>query len=111
VPDLPIDVHYDDSQDSGREQLLALHQLRRNLEQLAARFPAIRRTAVAVNDNELVRTLEELIAALDRRIPHLEREGEATIVRDAALLREKALGRLAELTGDPDKQRALRPRD
>ena len=41
--------------------------------------------------------LRELIAALDRRIPQLEREGEAAIARDSALLKEKAQKRLAQL--------------
>ena len=50
-----------------------------------------------VNVQELTRELEELIAALDRRMPHVERAGEAAIARDAAALREKAVKRLAEL--------------
>jgi hypothetical protein len=48
---------------------------------------------------ELARELEELIAALDRRVPRVERAGEAEIARDAAALRAKAVDRLAELTG------------
>jgi hypothetical protein len=48
-----------------------------------------------------VRELRELIAALDRRVPHIEREGEVQIARDAATLREKALARLAVLEGEP----------
>ena len=54
---------------------------------------------MAVNVSELVRELEELIAALDRRLPHVERAGEAAIARDAAALRAKAVARLAELAG------------
>ena len=54
---------------------------------------------MTAGNDDLVRTLEELIAALDRRMPHLEREGEDTIVRDAAILREKAVSRLMDLTG------------
>jgi hypothetical protein len=46
---------------------------------------------------ELQRELRELISALDRRVPHMERAGEAVIARDAALLREQATRRLAEL--------------
>jgi hypothetical protein len=46
---------------------------------------------------ELQRELRELIAALDRRVPHIERSGEAVIARDAARLREQAIKRLAEL--------------
>ena len=54
---------------------------------------------MAVTAGELVRELEELITALDRRVPHVERVGEEEIARDAARLREKAVRRLAELTG------------
>lgn len=53
---------------------------------------------MAVTD--LARELEELIAALDRRLPRVEQAGEADIVRDAAALREKAVDRLAQLAGD-----------
>jgi hypothetical protein len=61
---------------------------------------------VAVTTPELKRELEELIAALDRRVPRVERAGEAAIARDAAALREKAMHRLAELGGDPAAVRA-----
>ena len=47
---------------------------------------------------QIVRELEELIAALDRRVPRVERAGEAAIARDAAALRAKAVERLAQLT-------------
>ena len=52
---------------------------------------------MAVNRTELVRELHELIAALDRRVPQVERAGEAAIARDAAALRQKAVQRLREL--------------
>jgi hypothetical protein len=38
-----------------------------------------------------------LIAALDSRLPHVERTGEAAIAQDAARLRARALERIAEL--------------
>ena len=41
--------------------------------------------------------LRELIDALDRRVPMIERAGEEGIARDAAALKQKALSRLAEL--------------
>jgi hypothetical protein len=41
--------------------------------------------------------LRDLITALDRRQPRLDREGEADIARDAAALREEALARIAAL--------------
>jgi hypothetical protein len=52
---------------------------------------------MAVNGVELTRELEELIAALDRRVPRVEQAGEAAIAREAVTLRAKAVDRLAEL--------------
>ena len=46
---------------------------------------------------ELLRELEELVEALDRRLPRVEQAGEAAIARDAAALRASALKRLQEL--------------
>ena len=46
---------------------------------------------------EQIQILRELIEALDRRVPHIERTGEVQIARDAASLREKALTRIAAL--------------
>jgi hypothetical protein len=43
------------------------------------------------------RRLRELIAALDRRVPHIERVDEAEIARAAAALRKKAVQRLTEV--------------
>ncbi|HVB38275.1 MAG TPA: hypothetical protein VND92_07040 [Vicinamibacterales bacterium] len=54
---------------------------------------------MALNRPRLMRELRELIAALDRRVPHVERAGEASIARDGAALKVKALKRLAELEG------------
>ncbi len=56
---------------------------------------------MAVNAGELARELEELIAALDRRVPRVEQAGEASIARDAAALRAKAFDRLAKLLNNP----------
>ena len=52
---------------------------------------------MALKPTPLVRELLELIAALDRRLPHVERAGEIAIARDAAALKAKALQRVAEL--------------
>jgi hypothetical protein len=49
------------------------------------------------SDQTLVRDLRELIAALDRRVPRIEREGERAIARDAQKLRRAALQRIREL--------------
>jgi len=56
---------------------------------------------MAMNEVELARELEELIEALDRRVPRVEQAGEADIAREAAALRAKAFNRLTELTSDP----------
>ena len=56
---------------------------------------------MAMNAGGFTRELEELIAALDRRVPRLEQAGEAAIARDAAVLLAKAVGRLAELANNP----------
>jgi hypothetical protein len=52
---------------------------------------------MAVSAGELGRALEDLIAALDRRVPRVEQADEVTIARDAAALRARAVDRLAEL--------------
>ena len=46
---------------------------------------------------EQIYLLRELIEALDRRVPQIERTGEIQIARDAADLKEKALKRIAAL--------------
>ena len=58
----------------------------------------------ARSDQTLMQDLLELVAALDRRVPRLEREGERDIARDAQGLRRAALKRIAEL------ERSLSPR-
>jgi hypothetical protein len=49
------------------------------------------------------RHLRELIAALDRRVPHVERLGEVEIARAATALKKKAMERLAKLDAENDK--------
>jgi hypothetical protein len=51
----------------------------------------------ARSNQTLINDLLELVAALDRRVPRLEREGERDIARDAQGLRRAALKRIAEL--------------
>ena len=45
----------------------------------------------------MVSTLRELISALDRRVPHVDRPGELRIARDAELLRRQALTQIEAL--------------
>jgi hypothetical protein len=51
-----------------------------------------------------IRELREFVAALDRRVPHVERVGEATIARDAAALRTIALRRIEELVKEDESR-------
>lgn len=48
-----------------------------------------------------VRELQELIAALDGRLPQVRRVGEMSIARVAAQLRAAAVRRIEELEEDP----------
>jgi hypothetical protein len=50
---------------------------------------------------QTVRELLELIAALDRRVPHVERVGEISIARAASALKLEALNRIEELEREP----------
>ena len=54
---------------------------------------------------ELLAALEEIVEALDRRIPQVERANESAIAADAKLLRAAALRRIASLR--QDRGRAL----
>lgn len=56
-----------------------------------------------------VRHLRELIAALDRRVPQIERAGEVKIARDAATLRDKALKRIVALERHESLAAGARP--
>ena len=49
----------------------------------------------------VVQALRELVDALDRRVPHVERLGETRIAREAATLRKEAVNRIQELTAAP----------
>jgi hypothetical protein len=44
--------------------------------------------------------LRELVAALDRRVPHLDRLGERDIARDAAALRAEAVKRIHQIENE-----------
>ena len=54
----------------------------------------------------LVRDLEDLIAALERRVPQIDRLGEREIASDAEALKRKATERLKQLSGPRPRQTA-----
>jgi hypothetical protein len=75
-----------------------MRRMRADLESVAADVAPLRLGPVrATSTRSLADDLRELVAALDRRVPHLEREGELAIARDASALRAAALKRIAEI--------------
>ena len=54
------------------------------------------------SQGQTLKELREFVAALDRRVPRVERVGEAAIARDAAALRTRALRRIEELAHDDE---------
>ena len=52
---------------------------------------------------EMLADLYFLIAALDRRVPRLERAGESQIAHDAAELRERAVSLIRQIEGATPK--------
>lgn len=60
----------------------------------------------AAGESEVLRALQEVVEALDRRVPHLERAGEAQIVDDARRLRAAASERIARLQRDAADRRS-----
>jgi hypothetical protein len=95
---VPIGVDFDVGQEPESEQLLALRTMRRSLERFTSYRQKHGGEPMALARPDLIHELEELIEALDRRVPRVEQAGEASIAGDAAALREKAVRRLAELT-------------
>lgn len=59
-----------------------------------------RTTTAESSRAQTVRELRELIAALNRRVPQVERVGEVAIARAAAVLKSEALKRIEELERD-----------
>lgn len=59
------------------------------------------RTAKA---REMLSDLYQLVEALDRRVPHIERIGEAQIAHDAADLRERAVSLIQRIEGKTPKE-------
>jgi hypothetical protein len=96
VSRLPVIVHRDDGEEPRRGKLLAMHELRRGVER-HARAQESRRTAMVTTRLPVIRELLELIEALDRRVPQVQRAGEEAIAREAAALKIRALKRIAEL--------------
>jgi hypothetical protein len=54
-------------------------------------------TYLPMTRSALIGELLELIAAIERRVPQVQRAGETSIARDAEALKATALKRIAEL--------------
>ena len=86
-------------------KLLALHGLRRGLESEPA-FELGTKVVAEVTPEDLVETkttiiqLSELIVAIDRRLPQVQRAGEAVIANAAMHLRTEASKRIVELEAE-----------
>lgn len=80
---------FHDRPGSGRHTADRLKYFQGNGARMSERDP---------DSTHLIATLRELIAALDERVPHVERAGEAKIAKEAAELRAVAVKRIEELT-------------
>ena len=95
------------------QQLLALPALRRRVEPVSARRRRITPAGAMRSPQALEQTvtdLSELIDAIDRRLPQVERSGEAEIARSAARLRDQAMRRLDALRRDAAARPSAGPR-
>jgi hypothetical protein len=87
--------------------------VRRDLESDSSRHPtgavvaAVTPSATTARA-ATVRQLRELIVALDRRVPQIERVGEIAIARAAAEIRSAAVKRIEELECQPAAAGELR---
>ena len=105
MPEVRIEGHVVGSQTAHAAKLLALPGMRRGLESKPARVAAPRLVAamiprVPVRARDLKATLvelSELIAAIDRRLPQVQRSGESVIANAAMRLRIEASKRISEI--------------
>ena len=61
-------------------------------------------SCVGGEKREILANLYELIEALDRRVPRLERVGELHIAHEAAELRERAVSLIHRIEADTPKE-------
>ena len=105
MPEVPIDGHELRGETADVTKLLALHGLRRGLEsefaeQLGTKVVAEMTPEDLVETRTTIVQLSELIAAIDRRLPQVQRAGEAVIANAAMHLRTEASKRIVELEAE-----------
>ena len=111
---MPLDRHEFRREASDLAELLALHGLRRSLEpepavELDAALVA-EVTSAVVELKTTMHQLEELIVAIDRRLPQVERVGEREIAKAALQLRIQAQKRIDELASEVAGRESVDPR-
>ena len=72
MPRVSVGHDHDLGEEARREQLLALREMRRGVERRAAPGESSGGELVALARARVVRALEELVDALDRRVPRTE---------------------------------------
>ena len=107
LPEVPVIGNRHEGEEPRRRLVLAVHELRRDMERVAKRAGSTSDEPLAMTSGDAVRELVELIAALDRRVPRVERAGEASIARDAAALKARALQRIEELEREPARSEGM----
>ena len=100
VPEMRIARHQLGGETTQRQQLLAMLEMRRCVEPVATdrawrTLPMTAHPAAFLSDVAV--QLQELIEAIDRRLPQVQRAGEATIANAAVRLRLEAVKRLGEI--------------
>lgn len=107
---MPVEQDGVGRQTAFRGQLLAMPGLRRSVESQPVNWRSATLVA-AVNTRSrdvstVIHDLVELIEAIDRRLPQVQRDGEAAIANAALRLRIAATNRIAELQrGDASEPR------
>lgn len=101
---------------TDRQQLLAMPEMRRCVEPVAAggrivsTVGAVTRRASVATLTETMIQLSDLIAALDRRLPQVQRLGEVAIANASARLRRDAFERIREIERDIADRESNDPR-
>lgn len=110
---MPLDGDQFSREAADGQQLLAMLEMRRRLESglavgaqaLVAAMNARTNTLAGLADT--VCQLNELITAIDRRLPQVQRAGEAVIANAAVRLRLEAEKRIAEIETELASRRSL----
>jgi len=114
MSEVPIEGHQLRGEAADLEQLLAMHGVRGGVEPEPALDPGptmvaeVTREHVVEKKTAIVQ-LVELIAAIDRRLPQVERSGEAAIANAAMRLRIEATKRIVELEAEVAGRESVDP--